>query len=106
MKNKANWKPDTMCNSGGKYKVRVNGRHTPAYGAWMNMMSRCYNKGHKSFEWYGGNGVTVDLVWHDYQDFAEWCEITTAASWSFSNAVSGLYLHGQRIAYYFFPARF
>ena len=72
MKNKANWKPDTMCNSGGKYKVRVNGRHTPAYGAWSGVMQRCYNKGHKSFEWYGGNGVTVDLVWHDYQCFAEW----------------------------------
>ena len=72
---KADWKPATMCNSGGKYKTKVNGRHTPAYNAWGDMMQRCSDKGYKYFKNYGGNGVTVDILWHDYQCFAEWYEL-------------------------------
>ena len=72
MKNKERWQPSTMCNSGGKYKSSANGKFTPEYGVWNSMMGRCYQPEHPSFKRYGGDGVTVALEFHDFQDFARW----------------------------------
>jgi hypothetical protein len=30
------------------------------------MMSRCYDKNHKHFKYYGGRGIQVCNHWHDY----------------------------------------
>lgn len=38
---------------------------TTEYRAWINMRQRCYNPNHDSYEWYGGNGVTVCDRWLD-----------------------------------------
>lgn len=42
----------------------------PAYSAWANMLSRCYNPGYAQSEGY--SHVVVDEHWHNYQVFAEW----------------------------------
>jgi hypothetical protein len=40
---------------------------------YQGMMERCYNKKHKSYKYYGGNGVTVCLQWRkSYQNFLNW----------------------------------
>jgi hypothetical protein len=36
---------------------------------WRNMMSRCYDKGHKSYKDYGARGITVCLRWRTYANF-------------------------------------
>lgn len=42
---------------------------TPTYVTWRSMMSRCYNPGHKSWEDYGGRGITVCDEWHAFENF-------------------------------------
>ena len=75
VKQKVDWRPATMCNSGayvkGAYKVKSGGRTVPAYGVWVNMMSRCYNPDDKDYKNYGDDGATVNILWHEYQDFAK-----------------------------------
>ena len=45
----------------------------PLYITWKNMKSRCYNKNHKSFKYYGGRGITVCDEWKtDYVEFKKW----------------------------------
>jgi len=34
------------------------------------MFDRCYNNKNKSYEYYGGRGITVSLEWHDFKQFA------------------------------------
>jgi hypothetical protein len=43
---------------------------TPTYKSWNAMMRRCYNPKDSKFEHYGGRGISVDVRWHEYQNFA------------------------------------
>ena len=36
---------------------------TPEYSSWRNMLGRCYNEKHQSYEDYGGRGIAVDTRW-------------------------------------------
>lgn len=46
--------------------------HKREYQQWTNMMTRCYySKYHERFPTY--IGCKVDDQWHNYQEFAEWC---------------------------------
>jgi len=36
-----------------------------------NMMSRCYNRRHESFPFYGAKGVVVHPAWHDVSTFVK-----------------------------------
>lgn len=38
---------------------------------WMSMMSRCYNPDAYNYHLYGAKGVTVDLEWHNFDNFFE-----------------------------------
>lgn len=49
----------------GKRKERI-------YRIWQGMKTRCYNKNHKYFQNYGGNGITVCDEWKDFEPFYEW----------------------------------
>lgn len=40
------------------------------YNAWRSMLERCY--GSRAIDTY--KNVTVDVVWHNYQNFAAWFE--------------------------------
>lgn len=43
------------------------------YNTWINMKSRCYYKGNKRFDRYGGRGIKVCDEWlHDFVAFMEW----------------------------------
>lgn len=40
---------------------------------WRCMKSRCYNKNHKNYDYYGGRGIIVCEDWkNNYVAFAEW----------------------------------
>jgi len=36
---------------------------TPEYSSWEHMKSRCFNRRHKHFKYYGGRGITVCRRW-------------------------------------------
>lgn len=38
-------------------------KNTPEYTSWQLMKDRCYNKNNKTFEYYGGKGITVCDRW-------------------------------------------
>lgn len=42
----------------------------PAYAAWMNMLSRCYDSNYKDPHLYKNSTIHED--WHCFQTFAEW----------------------------------
>ena len=57
----------------GRYATTVNGKHTLYYKIWHAMITRCYNSNfHKHNPTY--NNCTVCEDWHNFQNFAEWCE--------------------------------
>ena len=46
---------------------------TRLYRIWSGMMTRCFNEKHKTFEHYGGRGITVCGEWrNDYTTFRDW----------------------------------
>jgi hypothetical protein len=47
------------------------GGRSPTYTTWRSMRQRCNRDSHKSFENYGGRGVTVCARWDDYAKFLE-----------------------------------
>lgn len=44
------------------------------YQSWKNMIARCYDETSRGYSSYGGRGVTVNVNWHNYQNFQEWSE--------------------------------
>jgi hypothetical protein len=44
---------------------------TPTYNSWYNMKSRCLNKNHTAYRWYGGKGVKVCDKWLTFDGFLE-----------------------------------
>lgn len=50
----------------------VDGKITPEYRAWYNMIERCYSEGYKKYHRYGGRGITVCAQWQtDFQAFMD-----------------------------------
>lgn len=50
--------------SGPEHPQWVDGRTThPLLGTWHMMKTRCYNRNHVSYEYYGARGVTVCPRW-------------------------------------------
>jgi hypothetical protein len=41
----------------------------PLYGLWSSMMNRCNNPGNKDYGLYGGRGIRVSDLWHDFPNF-------------------------------------
>lgn len=49
------------------------GSETRLYRVYYGMLTRCFNKKHKSFNTYGGRGITVCDDWKDnFSAFQEW----------------------------------
>jgi len=46
-----------------------NGKETPEYRCWSNMLSRCENAGHQLYANYGARGITVCERWHTFELF-------------------------------------
>ena len=45
---------------------------TRIYNIWQHMISRCNRTSDKSYDRYGGRGITVCDEWLDFKTFAEW----------------------------------
>ncbi len=45
------------------------GQWTPEYSAWNSVMTRCYNKNDKGYQYWGGRGIRVCSRWHDVNNF-------------------------------------
>ena len=49
----------------------INGRSSPTYSTWANMIQRCTNPNKTSYEHYGGRGITVCERWTKFKNFLE-----------------------------------
>jgi hypothetical protein len=57
----------------GPHKVSDNQKHTKEYRLWTGMLERCYSAAYQGkFPTY--IGCSVDEQWHNFQEFAEWCQ--------------------------------
>jgi hypothetical protein len=43
--------------------------NTPLYETWAGIKQRCYNPKASGYAWYGGQGIELDPMWHDFQAF-------------------------------------
>ena len=48
-----------------------NGKETPEYRTWANMLSRCENLNHRLFPDYGARGIRVCDRWHKFENFLD-----------------------------------
>lgn len=58
----------------GEYTSRVKGIQPASYKRWKEMLNRCYNINASEYNSYGGRGVIVAPIWHNYQNYAAWWE--------------------------------
>ena len=42
------------------------------YHVWYSMLRRCNNPNHKSYKYYGGQGITVCSDWNNFESFYNW----------------------------------
>lgn len=60
------WKYPTKTGGGrGAKLLRI-------YQEWYNINRRCFDSKDKSYQWYGGRGITVCESWLSYDNFYEW----------------------------------
>lgn len=50
------------------------GRGTALYAIWKSMRSRCRDKGHTSYQYYGGKGISISDDWDSFAAFRNWVE--------------------------------
>lgn len=52
---------------------QAKGEHTRLYNIYHGIKKRCYKKSEKSYDHYGGRGITVCAEWqNDFQAFYDW----------------------------------
>jgi hypothetical protein len=56
----------------GCRSVNANRVHKQLQRCHINMFQRCYNTRHKSYNYYGGRGITITDEWQDYFVFEKW----------------------------------
>lgn len=61
----------------GRAKATHHLSRTRLYNIWHDMIKRCYNKGHKGYQNYGGRGITICQEWLE--------DIATFYNWAMSN---------------------
>lgn len=54
-----------------KHGHAIKGKESPTYRTWGQMLSRCKNKNHKDYKWYGGRGIKVCSRWAVFENFLE-----------------------------------
>lgn len=64
----------------GEYSSRIYGVKTKSYNIWRGMLKRCYcgedNPRNSSY-----SNHTVDVSWHNFQNFAKWFEENYVDGW-------------------------
>lgn len=67
-------------DTGGRHKTRSANRvFSKSYLTWKNMLKRCYGKTERKRH-YSYRDCTVDPVWHNFQNFADWFESSYPSS--------------------------
>lgn len=56
----------------GKWKSRYDKKIFDVYLSWMHMLERCYDSEQKDKYPAYYNKCTVSMVWHDFQNYANW----------------------------------
>lgn len=64
-------KPGRNVKHGHCTRVDGNGRGTLEYRIWLGMRRRCNDPGSKSYEHYGGRGISVCERWAEFSAFLE-----------------------------------
>ena len=54
-----------------KHGHSADGKVSPTYASWANMIQRCENPKHTDFKNYGARGIAVCARWHRFEDFLE-----------------------------------
>jgi hypothetical protein len=57
------------CKSKHGHRKQGNGKPSPTYFSWSNMLYRCNNPNADNFKWYGGRGITVCRRWSSFVNF-------------------------------------
>jgi hypothetical protein len=60
----------TQCNS-CRLKKGHNQSNTSTYNIWSGLFTRCYNKNHITYKYYGAKGITVSEDWKTFEKFFE-----------------------------------
>lgn len=45
---------------------------TKLYSVYISIKKRCNNKNHHAFKDYGGRGISLSMVWNNYEVFRDW----------------------------------
>ena len=64
----------------GKYKAQINKKKLKSYSVWAGILYRCYSE-IGSAKHHSYKGCSVDLQWHNFQNFAEWFESNYVEDW-------------------------
>lgn len=60
------------CNKGNyRHGHGVKGQEHPLYAMWQGMRARCRDPSHKTYDRYGGRGISVCERWNDFAKFLE-----------------------------------
>ena len=49
--------------------------NTDLYKVWVEMRNRCQNKNNQKYDYYGGRGISVDILFSEFEDFKNWSEL-------------------------------
>lgn len=72
--NKCNCKIASRCSIIGEIGRKHSGSNTRLYGIWENARQRCRNYKSKSYQRYGGRGISFTTEWDNFLIFKEWAE--------------------------------
>lgn len=50
----------------------IDGKLSPTYICWQNMMQRCYNKKCINYRLYGGRGIKIEKRFHKFKNFLDY----------------------------------
>lgn len=57
----------------GKYRTQYDKIPNLCYGVWVGILKRCYDLNYQEKR-PSYKGCTIDEKWHNFQNFAQWCE--------------------------------
>ena len=63
---------DLIIQRSTKHNAKTRGSKDRLYSTWVEMRRRCYTESCKSYENYGGRGITICSEWGDFNNFRDW----------------------------------
>ncbi len=66
------WPREESASRAAKQFTKHGSSGTRLYRIWKSMRTRCLNPNSRSWDSYGGRGITICPEWNDYTAFQEW----------------------------------